>query len=91
LNGALKGLSRILIPLGGTAAGTYGHDPYGLSAQATVLPGLYDLPRLNALPPDSEERHLLATELIRQRNRLADGVRDTRDLVDRTLAALRPS
>ena len=34
---------------------------------------------------------LAATELIRQRNRLADGMRDTRDLVDRTLAALGPS
>ena len=50
VNGTLKGLSRILVPLGGTVAGTYGHDPYGLSAQSTLLPGLYDLPRMNFTP-----------------------------------------
>lgn len=88
LNGALKGLSRILVPLGGTVADRYAHDPYGLSAQSTVLPGLYELPRLNALPASSDERHLLATELVRQRNRFADGMREVRDLAERTLAAV---
>ncbi len=88
LNAALKGLSRVLIPLGGTVVGRYGHDPYGLSAQATVLPGLYDLPRVSTLPPTSDERYLLLTELVRQRNRLADGMQQARDLADRTLASL---
>jgi hypothetical protein len=88
LNGALKQLSRILIPLGGTTVDRYSHDPYGLSAQATVLPGLYDLPRLNTLPSGSEERHLLATELIRQRNRLADAMRETRDLASQVIATV---
>ena len=88
LNGALKGLSRVLIPLGGTVVGRYGHDPYGLSAQTTVLPGLYELSRLGSLPPASDERHLLGTELRRQRNRFADGMQQARDLADRALAAL---
>lgn len=88
LNRALKRLSRVLVPLGGTAAGSYGHDPYGLSAQSTLLPGLYDLPRMKALPAGSEERYLLATELVRQRNRFADGMREVRDLAKRTVAAL---
>jgi hypothetical protein len=88
LNGALKGLSRVLIPLGGTVAGRYGHDPYGLSAQATVLPGLYELSRLGSLPPTSDERYLLQTELRRQRNRFADGMQQARDLADRALATL---
>ena len=88
LNAALKGLSRILVPLGGTAVGRYGHDPYGLSAQTTVLPGLHDLSRLNRLPPTADERHLLRTELIRQRNRLADGVRATRDLAAHTVSVV---
>jgi hypothetical protein len=84
VNGTLKGLSRILVPLGGTVAGTYGHDPYGLAAQSTLLPGLYDLPRMNSLPRQSEERELLFRELIRQRNRLADSMREARDLAGRT-------
>jgi len=88
LNAALKGLSRILIPLGGTTVDRYSHDPYGLSAQATVLPGLYDLPRLGSLPPTSDERYLLMTELTRQRNRLADAMRETRDLAARTVDAI---
>jgi hypothetical protein len=80
INEALKSLSRILVPLGGTVADRYAHDPYGLSAQTTLLPGLYDLTRLASLPPGSDERYLLETELIRQRNRLADGLRAARVL-----------
>ena len=88
LNAGLKGLSRILVPLGGTVVGRYGHDPYGLSAQATLLPGLYELTRLGHLRPGSEEHHLVWTEVIRQRNRVADGLRAARDLADRTTAAI---
>jgi hypothetical protein len=88
LNGALRGLSRTLVPLGGAVADSYAHDPYGLSAQSTVMPGLYELPRLNASPASSDERYLLATELIRQRNRFADGMREVRDLTERALAAV---
>jgi hypothetical protein len=88
LNAVLKGLSRILIPLGGTTVDRYSHDPYGLSAQATVLPGLYDLPRLSTLPAGSDERFLLVTELFRQRNRVADTLREARDLAERAVAAV---
>jgi hypothetical protein len=87
VNGALKGLSRIFVPLAGTAVGRYGHDPYGLAAQASVLPGLHDLLRLSALAPTSDEHHLLWTELIRQRNRVADELRAARDLANRAVAA----
>ena len=86
VNGTLKGLSRILVPIGGTVAGTYGQDPYGLSAQSTLLPGLYDLARMNSLPAQAEEREMLFRELIRQRNRLADSMREARDLANRTAA-----
>jgi len=88
VNGALKGLSRVLVPIGGTVAGTYGQDPYGLSAQSTLLPGLYDLARMNSLPAQAEEREMLFRELIRQRNRLADSMREARDLANRTAAAI---
>lgn len=86
LNTALKGLSRLIAPLGGTSVGRYGHDPYGLSAQTSVLPGLHDLTRLNSLPGTADERYLLSTELIRQRNRLADGMHAIRELAIRTVA-----
>jgi hypothetical protein len=75
LNEALKELSRVLVPLGGSVVGPYGHDPYGLAAQTTLLSGLYELGRYAQLPADAEERHLLETELIRQGNRLVDGLR----------------
>ena len=88
VNGAMKGLSRILVPLGGTVSGTYGQDTYGLSAQSTLLPGLYDLTRLNSLPAQAEEREMLFRELIRQRNRIADNMREARDLANRTTAAI---
>jgi len=88
INGTLKGLSRILVPLGGTVAGTYGQDPYGLSAQSTLLPGLYDLNRMNSLPAQAEEREMLFRELIRQRNRVADSMREARDLAKRTAATI---
>jgi hypothetical protein len=88
INGTLKGLSRIVVPLGGTVAGTYGHDPYGMAAQSTLLPGLYDLPRMNSLPARAEEREMLFREVIRQRNRLADSMREARDLAHRTVAAI---
>ena len=88
INGTQKGLSRILVPIGGTVVGTYGQDPYGLSAQSTLLPGLYDLARMNSLPPQAEERELLFRELLRQRNRLADSMQETRDLARRTAATI---
>jgi hypothetical protein len=77
------------VPLGGAVAGTYGQDPYGLSAQSTLLPGLYDLARMNSLPAQAEEREILFRELIRQRNRMADSMRDARDLANRTAATIR--
>ena len=88
VNNTLKGLSRILVPLGGTVVGTYGHDAYGLAAQSTLLPGLYDLPRMNSLPAQAEEREMLFRELIRQRNRLADSMREARDLANRTAVTI---
>ena len=38
LNLAMKRLNRLLIPLASTVRGTYEHDPYGLTAQTTMLP-----------------------------------------------------
>jgi hypothetical protein len=87
LNGCIKRLGRMLIPLESTAIGTYGHDPYGLTPQTTMLPCLYDVPRLEKLP-DAEERWMLETKLVRQRNRVVDALGDARSLIDDTLSRL---
>ncbi len=88
LNACFKRLSRALVPLASTAKGTYGHDPYGYTPQGTMIPSLYDLPRLGRLP-DGEERWMLETQLVRDRNRVADALDDCRTLIDGTLAVLR--
>lgn len=87
LNRCLKKLSRLLVPLQSTACGVYEQDPYGFTPQTTVIPCLYDVPRLASLPA-GEERWMLETELRRNRNRVADGLRDARDVVRDTLRDL---
>ncbi len=89
LNTCFKRLSRMLVPLASTARGTYGHDVYGYTPQRTMIPSLYDVPRLAKLPPDSEARWMLQTQLIRDRNRVADALGDCRLLVEDTLRQLR--
>ena len=85
LNACFKRLSRALVPLASTAKGAYGHDPYGYTPQGSMIPSLYDTPRLGKLPADSEERWMLETQLIRERNRLADVLGDCRLLVEEAL------
>lgn len=74
LNWAVKRLSRCLLPIESTAIGTYGHDPYGLTAQSTVLPALFELPALATLPPGAETHRRLQTQLLRDRNRISDSL-----------------
>jgi hypothetical protein len=88
LNNCMKRLSRLLVPMQSTAKGTYGHDPYGLTSQTTMIPCLYDAPRLAQLPADSEERWMLETQLVRERNRVADTLSDASSLIGETLRQL---
>lgn len=88
LNRCMKRLGRLLIPLESTSIGTYGHDPYGLTPQATMIPCLYDTPRFATLP-EGEERWMVETKLIRQRNRVADALQDATILIDDTLEKLK--
>jgi hypothetical protein len=85
LNECMKRLSRRLVPLASTSRGTYGQDPYGYTPQGTMIPALYDVPRLAGLAPDSEERWMLETQLVRARNRVADALDDCRVTIDDTL------
>ena len=87
LNDCLKRLSRTLVPLASTAKGAYGHDPYGYTPQGTMIPSLYDVATYAALG-DGEARWMLETQLVRDRNRIADGLDDCRRLIDDTLRGL---
>ena len=87
VNRAFKRLSRLLVPLQSTAKGTYGHDPYGYTPQTTMIPALYDLPRLDGLG-DGEERWMLETQLIRDRNKVADTLSDAIRVIDDTARIL---
>ncbi len=81
LNRTMKRLSRILVPLQSTAVGKYGHDTYGFTPQTTMIPSLYDVPRLADLP-EGEERWMLRTRLMRDRNRVIDGLDAATALID---------
>jgi Peptidase family M28 len=87
LNVCMKRLSRALVPLASTAKGTYGHDPYGYTPQGTMIPSLFDVPRYAKLG-EGEARWMLETQLVRDRNRIADVLEDCRGLVDDTLTRL---
>jgi hypothetical protein len=87
LNRAMKRLSRILVPFQSTAAGTYGHDPYGYTPQTTMIPCLFELKELAGLP-DGEARWMLETKLVRARNRVADALVDSSTIIGDTLAQL---
>lgn len=87
LNRCMKRVSRLLVPILSTAKGTYGHDPYGYTPQTTVIPCLYDVPRLAKLG-DGEERWMLETQLCRERNRVTDALVDARKLVEETVKQL---
>ena len=86
LNLAMKRLNRLLIPLASTVRGTYEHDPYGLSAQTTVLPALYDVSRLAAL--EGPDRWMLETKLRREVNRTADVLSDASVVMIEAMDAL---
>jgi hypothetical protein len=87
LNRTMKRLSRMLVPLQSQVKGGYAQDPYGFTPQTTMLPCLYELPELERTP-DGPERWMLETKLVRQRNRVADGLGDAAAVIDDTLAAL---
>ncbi len=87
LNRTMKRLSRILVPLQSQVKGSYAQDPYGYTPQTTMLPCLYDLPELERAE-DGPDRWMLETQLVRDRNRVADGVGDATAAIDDALTAL---
>jgi hypothetical protein len=84
LNRGMKRLSRQLVPLMSSAIGKYGHDPYGYTPQGTMIPALYDIARLAKLP-QGEERWMLETKAVRDRNRVADTLAESVAIVEDAL------
>ena len=87
LNRAMKRLSRLLVPLMSSAIGKYGHDPYGFTPQTTMMPALYDVARLPRLA-DGEQRWMLETKVVRDRNRVADTLADAIAIIEDSLSRL---
>ena len=88
MNATIKRLSRLLLPMVGTVKGRYGHDPYSYTAQTTVLPSLYDVPKLAKLP-EAAERWMLETQLLRNRNSIVDTLSDATLLIQDVLRTVK--
>ena len=88
INRAMKRLGRLLVPLQSTVIGTYGHDPYGYTPQGTMIPCLYDIPQLAKLK-DGEQRWMLETKVIRDRNRVAYTLSDSIAIIDELCSLLK--
>ena len=88
LNDCLRRLGQLLLPAQSTIRGTYGHDPYGLGAQATLIPSLFATAELAELPQDSERRWMLEVSLLRARNSVTDALVDSTAAVGRCLSLL---
>lgn len=80
INRAMKRVSRLLVPLMSSAIGKYGHDPYGYTPQGTMIPGLYDVPRVAKLP-QGEERWMLETKAVRERNKVSDAIAEATAII----------
>ena len=78
LNGKIKKLSRLLIPLTYTEAGQFDHDP---AWNLLHLPSLAAAPRLTSLAKNSDEYHFLRTRLERNRNRVCFDLRQAVELL----------
>ena len=84
LNRGMRELTRVLNPVLFTVKGPYEFDP---ALQLPVLPGLAPVRILAGLDPSSDNYRFLWTQLVRQRNRVEDALRQATTLAS-DLAAL---
>jgi len=85
-NACLMKLSRILDPINYTLAGKYGHDKWGDLPKP--IPGLQKIGELVSMDPNSGEFTALMTELIYERNKVADALDEAIILIKNTLDKL---
>jgi hypothetical protein len=72
LNEGLKQIGRIVNPVLFTLNGPYEMDP---ALQQSILPGLTPVQQLAQLEPGSDQYGFLRTQLVRERNRIEDALR----------------
>ncbi len=87
-NRALMRLSRILNAPTSAINGKWDQDLYGLSTLRTVFPSLYSIEQLQRMEPTALETRLLRTRLIRNRNWIADCLKDAVEISEAALEAL---
>lgn len=87
-NDFVKAVSRHLTNIFQTYAEKYGQDRYGFYKLAADIPLLADLARLPALDPSSLEYGLVETQLVRNKNRILDGLKNICDLARLTTLVL---
>lgn len=73
-NDFLKEVSRQITNVTMTYTDKYSQDSYGYTKLSAPIPLFADLPRLDELCPDSLEYGLLQTQLIKNMNRINDGL-----------------
>jgi peptidase M28-like protein len=88
LNQAQLRLSRILVPIASTAAGSYGQDRYGHAWQTQMIPSLAPYATVAGHDRDSEEFQTWWVAMIRARNRVADALEQASDELRDSLAEL---
>lgn len=86
-NDAAMRLNRQLTPVASTVSGRWDQDSYGLTALGSLIPGLKGIESLTKLSPDADSYKLQWTELRRQRNRAADGLREALRTIDAYFSA----
>src|SRR5262249_8629362 len=87
LKTAMKRLARTLLAPASHPFRAHDPDPHGYTPQGTMIPSLYDVARCAGLA-DGEARWMLGTQLVRDRNRVADALGDCSRLIDETLRQL---
>jgi hypothetical protein len=71
----------MLTSVTGSVGGRWTQDTYALSALDTPLPGLFDIPKMAAQGTESAYYKLQWTDTVRQRNRIADGLTETNEML----------
>ena len=87
-NDFVKAVSRHLTNIFQTYAEKYGQDRYGFYKLAADIPLLADLERLGELDPSGLEYGLVETQLVRNKNRILDGLKNICDLARLTILVL---
>lgn len=85
VNECLMQISRVLTPVLSTVKGKYGQDTYGLSVLNKPIPVLETVKDYTRLPSGSDERKLLMTRMMRERNKVYDALYRVVEMIDQTL------